>query len=341
MPAKRETFPPLDLRKIRADQAANALQRAYLLLGKDRFLKERMLNQLAAAGGEVILARAPEETERLVEQLSTYPMFDGTLVGMLKHTETLVGPAWKKAKQRLLGYLANPSSWAVVLLDFDDSNLSPAGRALRTALSPLAAPLVSGPVSRDQARRWIEQRLANGRVDARIIDFLWDRTQGQLQALDSEVAKLEMAAADGLPVTLDDCRWLVTTDERDEPFELTQAIQDGQPDAALRALHRTLAHSTDAHMVLGGLAAFVRSVVLVAAALDRGETQQAISTQFGYHAYRVKQLATVARRTPMRRLLRLVAALAVADRRTKLGADPVPVLERLVIGLTWSGRGGR
>lgn len=339
-PPKNAAWPPFDLRAEREAIKTDKAKPVYLLLGDDRFLKERLVQELCAHAGEgtvQLRARGPQELLPFLEQLNTASLWGGRIVGLLQQAEQIAG-AGKPMTARLLRYVEKPALWAHLVIDFDDSALTAPARALRAALANRCPTFQCGALKPDQARRWIAQRL--GKVDAAVADYLWQHTQGRPQILDRELQKLELLTHDPQPITLDECRLLVTSDKEDEPFELTNAIEEYNPERAVRALHKALDHGQDPLMLLGALARFARSLLLVAAATERGDTPEHIARQFGMHPFRVKVLLGAAR-GGTRRVGRTLAAVAAADARLKRGGEPRLILERLVSGMAWGGKQGR
>jgi DNA polymerase-3 subunit delta len=180
------------------------------------------------------------------------------------------------------------------------------------------------------------------------LDLLKERVGGNFRLLQSELTKLALYS-DGATITKKDVNLLVGHAREDEYFELSDAIQKRNADAALKFLDDAFAQGNHPLMLLGSVAGIVRGMVAShehLARLSGGkpprsyndfqarlwpkiEAEAKANKTKAPHPYAAFMRMQAAMSFGRQELLKGLVACAEADLALKLGGDEL-VLQRLV-----------
>ena len=227
---------------------------AYLLLGEDRrsledavaLLEARVPSDLAPLV-EVRLRGGEHAVAEVVDACSTLPLGGTWRLVVVREPERLKGDA-----AGLASYLADPNPTTCLVLvpvSFD--------RRLRTskALEAAALTVLFEPPGPHDVEAWVRGFLATRGItitpDA--LELLADLVQAETLLLSNEVEKLAIHAGDKKVVERADVESLLGRSRTIEVFQLTNAVEDGNAQAAVTALRQLLAQGAAIPMLVAML----------------------------------------------------------------------------------------
>jgi len=169
-------------------------------------------------------------------------------------------------------------------------------------------------------------------IEPAAVAELTARTGNDSWALSGELEKLCAYAAPS--VTVSAVRTLVAAPSHEDEWELSNAVAAHDKRSALAALFRRVRDGAPEQLLLGTVAAAVRSLLTVRDLTDRGRPASAIAAATGMHPYVVSKTLRGASAADPARLRRAHAALALLDRQAKEGrADAVDGLFAVLMAL--------
>ena len=316
---------------------------AYLVKGGDAVLRAQAVRALVhELVGDDDAALVVEEHEAgaddgdlgaLVDAARTPPFLTDRRVVVARE----ISAVSSAALEPLLAYLADPlDTTTLVLVTGERGRLSP---KLTAAVKSVGRVVEAGvPTQRAGRSAWLADHVRQGpvRLDADALSLVDDHLGEDLGRLTSLLATLAAAYGHRSRLGVDDVRPFLGEAGAVPPWELTDAIDRGEADAALAALHRMLAaggrHPLQVMAVLHTHVA--RMLRLDGAGIaDAAAAAEALGTKSSYPA---KKALEQGRRLGHEGVARAVALLAEADldlRGTK-GWPEELVLEVLVARLS-------
>ena len=336
--------------RIRTEQLKEKLGKgkpipAMLLLGDEPYLRD-------ACRAELIEAYVPEgartwavsrysaergETQAALGQAQTLPMLAKQQVVFLEDAEAiekLGEKAREEAVERLVGYLADPAPFTVLVIEAEKLDMR---MQLGKKLADLALVVEVGLGERVEDRIAAAVGWAKALGKERGAEFekgaaedLAEFVGGDLMRLKTEVEKLTTYAGARKVVRREDVSTLVISEKTTTIWEVADLIASRQPRKALEFVERLLRDGEEPVMMVGGLAWMYRK--LVEASEIRGATNgwQA-ARALGMRPEQAELAIRSARMISKERLLDGLRALQEADSRLKGGAqDARATMEFLV-----------
>lgn len=234
---------------------ARGLLPVYLLLGEDRqqveaaleLLTDRAVPEELRALGALRL-RGPDATvDDVVAACQTLPMLSNRRLVVVREPEKLEGDA-----ERLVAYVAAPcptTCLVLVPLAFD--------RRLRVSKGLLAHATTAQfePPSGSDLDAWVRLALSSRGITVKqdALDLLRDLVQADTLLLSNELEKLALACAGTRVVEKADVGDLLGRTRALEIWDLTNAIEDGNAEAAARTLRLLLQRGAAVPMLVGTL----------------------------------------------------------------------------------------
>lgn len=128
------------------------------------------------------------------------------------------------------------------------------------------------PVGLRELPGWISARMRSHglRPDPDAVRLIADRVEGNLLAADQEIEKLRLLHGSG-SVTAEDVIEAVADSSRHDVYQLADAVLAGDLKRALRVLTGVQAEGVDAVVVVWSLTRELRTLAVLAAAVDKGE----------------------------------------------------------------------
>ncbi|MFH1747317.1 MAG: DNA polymerase III subunit delta [Planctomycetota bacterium] len=255
------------------------------------------------------------------DDLATMPFLAPRRVVLIREADSFI----TRARDKLEKYLAAPAPTSTLVLECRSFPRNTRLYKLVTACGgeahecrKLAGPALAGFVlSEAQARRKrIEPAAA-----ARLCDLI-GQDQGWLA---SEVEKLSLYIGQRATITLEDVDALVGLSREEKIFAAVDAAGAGDARRALSLWHQVLATDTAAvYKVIGGVAYVLRRWLKAHQMSAEGLSVHQIAPKVMMWK-RERQLETILRRVPARRVGQLLAAAAELDSQAKSGIRSIDI----------------
>jgi DNA polymerase-3 subunit delta len=305
----------------------------YVLHGDDAFLRDARRKQIldllvGDADPQLCVTTfdGSAELADVLDELRTAPFLAPCRVVILRDADEFVSTH----RQALERFLQSPPTSAALILIVSTWRSN-------TRLAKLLADIgevcdCSAPDSDDLAGWAVRHAARRGKqIEPDAAELLAQWIGADLAALDAEVEKLSLYVGERAAITLDDVGALVTASAGPAAFELTNALTDGEPAAALKALDRMLRARGDEFRTLGMIAWHLRRALQAKELLTAGRpAQQALPRMPS--APRAALLALLKRR-PLSAFREDFRQLIRADLAMKSGTAPPAAMRDLVVAL--------
>jgi DNA polymerase-3 subunit delta len=222
---------------LRADLDARGLQAAYLLAGEDRLsldesvalLAERAVDPELAAFNTVTLRGDDSTWEEALAACEELPMMAPRRLVLVREPESLEGEA-----SALVAYLKAPCATTTLVLASQrvDRRLS-----WVKALEASATCVAFAPPQGRELEAWIRRALSlrDVRIEEDALALLADLVQAETILLAQEIEKLALLCRDTGVATKDDVAAILGRTRTTEIWDLTNAVEDGDPERAAAA----------------------------------------------------------------------------------------------------------
>ncbi len=208
------------------------------------------------------------------------------------------------------------------------------------ALDDAGATVAVWPVGAKELPRWLQARLraAGLDIDRDALQMLCDRVEGNLLAAVQEVEKLKLLAENGR-ISAQTVTAAVSDNARYNPFELADAVLQGDAGASLRMLHGLRGEGTEPPVVLWALNRDLRTLYEARLACDAGERAQEALESRGVWKNRMGGMNAALSRHSTASLTALLVQASTTDGSIKgyAGGKPWDNLENLLLGMAGAG----
>ena len=199
-------------------------------------------------------------------------------------------------------------------------------------------------VKRARLSGWLTERLAGQKqtADARTLEFLVSRTEGNLMAAFQELQKLALLFPAG-PLPFEDVKNAVLDVARYDVFELGPTLLKGERAHFVRMLDGLQGEGVAAPLVLWAIAEETRALAKVRAALDAGQPLAPAMRDARVWGARQDLMPAALRRLTSAQLLALLCRAASTDRMIKglASGDVWDALMQIGLELTAPAQQGR
>lgn len=208
------------------------------------------------------------------------------------------------------------------------------------ALDGAGATISVWPVGAKELPRWLQARVrgAGMEIDRDALQMLCDRVEGNLLAAVQEVEKLKLLADDDR-ISATTVTASVSDNARYNPFELADAVLQGNASASLRMLHGLRGEGTEPPVVLWALNRDLRTLYEARLACDAGARAQKALESCGVWNNRMPGMSAALSRHSSASLAALLVQASETDGSIKgyAGGKPWDNLENLMMGLAGKG----
>ena len=236
---------------------------------------------------------------------------------------------------RMVGYVAElPESTDLVLVD---GRLSPSNsllKKLQTVATTRTFPIPAG----NQLRSWIRDRAVQKEVqiEPEAIEALADLIGGDLRVINGELDKLALYAHDR-SITEDDVEALVSYAREASIFVAVDAVVEGRPEVALRALRSLLDSGQSPTYLMAMLARQIRLLLVAKDLKERGFSGPEIGRRLRLIGYPLQKTLDQETMFTAEGLVEVHRMLVETDLNTKTGVmEEEPAIELLVTELATS-----
>lgn len=349
-------------RKTGGEERAAALQRLkaalktgdvgnfYVFFGEEAFLKEhywRMLEKklLDGPGGGIqfppvqcrdALAAGAERGRGRDAMMAERTLIRVDDVDFFKQAEG--------AREQYRTIFADLPEYCCLVLYYDTAEWKPNGtmRKLNEVFQTKCERVEFGKQSERDLVAWIQRHFKAHEkwADDRLCQYLIFLTDGTMTTLAGEIEKVA-SYAKGQEITKGDMDAVVIPALSAQTFDISNAIADGNYDAALRKLQDLYAMQTEPILILGAIGSQLRRLLYAKTVMNAGQGQQALMELTGMKSYPAGLTMNAARRVGDGFCRRAVELCLQADRDMKASRDdPERVLEVLLAALAQEARSG-
>jgi len=311
----------------------------YAIIGEELFARGQCVAALRAAilgdaDPEMALSQyegseAPDPPD-LLSELRTPAFLAPRRLVLVENAE----PFLAKARDLLVGYLANPAATSTLVLTCEKL---PRNDKLGAAVRKVGMVVACEPPRERELPGWISARARahRKRIEIEAARRLAEYVGVNLPVIEQSLAKLAIYVGDRPTIGVADVEALVEHLPVTTVFKLTDALGNRQPARALTVLDHLLAQSNDPNYILSMLRWALERLVSARVLLDLGQGAEAIGRVLRMRpGYFLDQVIRQAQRRSRADYQRCFDLLLEADLATKTSAaDPRHVLERLVVQL--------
>ncbi len=329
--------------RIETEQLQQTLSRGlksmYVVFGEELLLALEAADRIRAAA----LTQGYEERRVLIAESG----FDWGELSMASNSFSLFAPKrlldlripsgkpGKEGSEALQWLAASLPEDAIVLVTLPGIDRQAQGSKWFEALDRAGVVVHAAEVRRERLGQWLAARLAlqNQQADARTLEFIVERVQGNLMAAHQEVRKLALLFAEG-PLPFDEVRSAVVDVARFDVFDIGPTLLKGDRAHFVRMLDGLQAEGAAAPLVLWAIAEEARAMAKVKAAMEDGRPIQQAMRDARVWGPRQDLMPAALRRLTRHQLIAALRAAADADRMIKglAGGDVWDAL--LQIGLS-------
>ena len=338
------------LQALKAALKSGEFANLYVFFGEEAFLKERywqMMEKklLEGAAAEFNYHRFNAETltpQALSEAVEAMPMMaERTLirvddVDFFKQAEG--------AREQYREVLSDLPPYCCLVLYYDTVEFKTNGtmRKLNEVFQTKAQQVEFVKQSERDLIAWIARhfRAHEKAVSDQVCQYLMFITDGTMTTLASEIEKVA-SYAKGAEITKGDVDAVVIPALTAQTFDISNALVDGNYDAALRKLQELYAMQTEPILILGAIGNQMRRIYYAKTVMAAGQGQQALMELTGLKSYPAGLTINAARRVGEGFCRRAVELCLQADRDMKSSQDdPERLLEVLIAALAQEARNG-
>ncbi len=306
----------------------------YVLFGSDVFLLDETRKSIVA---QVIGESDPQtsvtpfdasaELADVLDELRTMPFLAPRRAVILSDADAFVS-AYRESIEK---YLESPSSCSTLILTVASW---PKNTRLYKRVATIGKSVDCNSPDERKLISWVHKSAAkrDKKIAPDAAELLLAWRGADMAAIDSELEKLSLYAADRETITTEDVSTLVTATAGPAAFALTNAITSGNIRSALKALAGAITRRGEEFKMLGQIAWHLRKALQVQQQVQAGASPgQACKDARVF--YQQREFLEMLRRRPIDVLQNDFRRLLAADLAMKSGTNATAALQQLVVGL--------
>ncbi|MFB3891381.1 MAG: DNA polymerase III subunit delta [Phycisphaerae bacterium] len=312
---------------------APTVKPVYVLHGDDEHLRDerrREILKLAIGDADPQTCVSNYDSDApladVLDELRTLPFLAPHRVAIISQAEAFISAN----REGLEKYLESPSGNGTLVLM---TSSWPSNTKLYKAVRKVGEAYDCGVPDKENLPAWISRaaQKRGKKIAPGAAELLGQWVGRDLAALVGEVEKLAIYVGDRPSISEDDVAALVTAAAGAGAFALTNSITDGDTAGALRALGGSITKRGEEFKVLGQIAWHLRRALAAKQALAAGASMERALPWLPYE--QKNAFAAMLKRRSVGKLLGDFRRLIRADLGMKSGADPMAVMQELVVGL--------
>ena len=313
--------------------AKEPIKPVYVLFGDDEYLRDHHRKRIVAAAlgdadPQLCISHFESDAElaTVLDELRTLPF-------LAPHRVVIVSPAdpfISAYRASLETYMESPSATGTLLLL---AASWPGNTRLAKLVAKIGEAHDCSVPENENLTRWVIQRSGKkGKtMSADAAEMLAQWVGRDLAALDSEIEKVCVYAADRADITEKDVADLVVATAGPGAFDLTNCITTGDAAGALKALGGMMTRRGDEFKVLGMIGWHLRRTLSAQQALQAGQNEW---TALGRMPNEQKKpFMEMLRRRGLGKILNDFRRMLKADLAMKSGTEPQVAMQELVVAL--------
>jgi DNA polymerase-3 subunit delta len=301
---------------------ARGLKPLYTIVGDEMLLALEAADKLRTAA----LAQGFDERRILIAESG----FDWSELAMLGNSMSLFAPKrvldlripagkpGKEGSEALQKLAARLPEDTIVVISLPGLDRQTQASKWFEALDGAGVTVHAATVKREKLNGWLTERLARQKqtADARTLDFLVSRVEGNLMAAFQELQKLALLFPAG-PLPFDDVKNAVLDVARYDVFEIGPALLKGERVHFVRMMDGLQGEGVAAPLILWAIAEEARAMAKVRAALDAGQPLAQAMRDARVWGPRQDLMPGALRRLSSKQLLAALSHAATVDRMIK------------------------
>ena len=338
------------LQRLKSALKTGEVSNFYVFYGEEAFLKERywqMLEKKLMDGpaAEFNFHRFSADTlspQALSEALDAMPMMAERTLLRVDDVDFFKQP--EHAREQYREILSDLPDYCCLVLYYDTVDWKPNGtmRKLNEVFQTRCEQVEFCKQSERDLIAWIVRhfRAHEKSVSDQLCQYLIFITDGTMTTLAGEIEKVA-SYAQGAEITKGDVDAVVIPALTAQTFDISNALTDGNYDAALRKLQDLYAMQTEPVLILGAISNQMRRLYYARTVMAAGRGQQALMELTGLKSYPAGLTMTAARRVSEGFCRSAVELCLQADRDMKSSRDdPERILDVLIAALAREARNG-
>ena len=211
----------------------------YLFVGKEKYLKERAINELRSrsldsSSGELdykVLHGSDTSADEIINSGKTVPFFSSKRLIVVKDFDRLS----KEDISKVAAYIKNPNQHTCLIIDSDDASILKD----EPSIARHAKVLRFAPLSDNELSNWIKRYLSmQGKtIEDDALEILKESKGAEILNLSGELDKLMTFIDKRKSVTVDDVESLVGKSVMGSAFDIASAIGDKNASKAISIVH--------------------------------------------------------------------------------------------------------
>ena len=312
------------------------MQNNYLLEGDSYFAIHKEIDKIIKKNGfsdaSVSEYDLEESTlEVALEDLDTYSFLSDKKVIEICGVDTLSYDNNKKDLDHLMKYLDNPNPDNLLFiysLKFNNTL-----KVVKELKKRMEYTLISNdPI------KFIKEELKGYKISANLIQYLSDKSLGDIAKIQNECDKLKNYKIDEMEILKEDIDELVVEklgDSTDLTFSFNRSLAEKDKKAALEKYYELLNYNIDPLGIIGLLASQLRIMYQVKVLENQGMYANDIASTLGEkNSYRVKKTMELTRYYSESELLGLIERVADIDLKVKTtDTDPNSQIELFILNI--------
>ncbi|QLK86034.1 DNA polymerase III subunit delta [Staphylococcus sp. 17KM0847] len=279
------------------------------------------------------------EINIILEEAMTLPFFSNKKVVLVQNSYIFTGEKAPKDVQpntdALLKFIENDKGDCLIIFQVNATKLDERKKIVK-ALKKHATIKKIEQFTEQEMKKWIQTQLHEQFKDIKqdALDTLIELTGIHYRIVQQELEKIQLFIGDRPTITKSDVQTIVNRSLEQNVFLLTDYIQKGQKDHAIRLMRDLVKLKEEPIKLLALITSNYRLYYQSKILSTKGYSGQQIAQTVGVHPYRVKLALQQARKYHLTQLLSIIDACAETDYKLKSSyMDSVLILELFILSI--------
>ena len=266
----------------------------YLLIGAERYLKEKAINDLRSSlldklCGELdykVLHGQDTSSDEILASVLTIPFFSAKRLVVVKDFEKLS----KEDTARIINYIKNPNKYTCLVIDAKEGALLKDDPSLARHVKVLK---FSDPTD-NEISSWIARFVSSrGKtIDEDAIEILKELQGRDMLNISQELEKLITYTGERKKIIVSDVENLVGKSVMASAFDIAHAVAQMDTAKAVNIVHELVSAGKRAHEIIGLLAWHFKTLLKIKALSSSGRTEYAVTQELRLSRRRAQEFFT-------------------------------------------------
>jgi len=250
-----------------------------LLVGIDRYLKEKAINELRSSLLDTscadldykVLHGEDASADEILASVSTVPFFSSKRLVVVKNFEKLSG----EDTERLISYIKNPTPTTCLALDTNDAAILKD----EPSIARYAKVVKFYGLAETEVSSWISRFVSSkGKaIEEEAIEIIKELQGCDLLNLSSELEKLITYTGGRKNIKVSDVEGLVGKSATASAFDIAHAVAKMDTAKAISIVHEISSYGKRPHEIIGLIAWHFKTLLKIKALIQEGRTEYSIT----------------------------------------------------------------